>query len=995
MEDSKYLLDKEIELTSENDLLGTKVYVDQLIEMINYSMKTNSIESIALYGGWGAGKSSVVKSLEKRLNSDDKTKNEYRFFTYNAWRYNNDSFRKNFIASIIDDDKEKKEYLNKVYTSETETVIKINDKLKKYWHVIVGIIILLMLVLAFANDYLAKDTFKVDTLEVITKTLMKITGLGICTYFADFIFKKIAVETQISKKKEYSPYDFANDFKDQVLKKQYYSIFLIDDIDRCSTTQVLEILETVKGILKNVDCYNYLFLIPLDKDRIISILKNDRNYSELDCQNYFSKIFDLSIDMKKIGNLNLFEMAKSNVKEINLQISNKSLSLLTDFIFLTPRDVKNTLNSLMTINKIVEKKHADNLITNEITDDLLEEFVVIYILEYKWKDFFNFLISDIRKSDIDLKIKFERYEETYHINKNDGEVLELSKFIGRLSNANLRYFETYNYLKNDNVSINRNLLDKMLNFNYKQLDLEDYKDDLFIFTLEYFYKTYLVERGMHFTYLPKFICMYFEFMQIRPSGCDDLKNSAIDLKIISNYLQDFSQTDMHSNKLILETFDIIINNRFSKLTENINYFYLEYMAVLIKSKCIDNKIAFAKMIIFDQIECKIETKENYINEIIKEDKNNTQLADIIKKFKNCSDSLDRFLVTSIENKRIDVISNIVEIDNRLLEKYEDDITEILTIKQSLNSLINLDGEKQRILENEIDIINLGLKQKSNKILSYVGSTNISSSSYCGSYLRDLLKINSQIAEKYIMLVDLYDKEKYGDFKLVSEIVKVLGGSDNNNLLLSTIELYEMEYSNELFILALSQQNNSIVKDYFELIRGNQNINLELWKALAKNKSNISYSFKMINHPSIVFNYEFFKNSIFVESIKQNANICITLMRNYSIGELFLIDGLKDYIKNLKKRDSRVIVLIDLLEDMNDYVECLNIVSKSSNKSRYHASFARILNDIKNVDKLMEIHDKYIVKDNVLDKVELNMIKDKVKTEFPQYIDEFDHILFNK
>ena len=448
MTTSKYLLDKEIELTSEEDLLGSSIYVEQLSEMIKYSMKTQQVESIGLYGGWGSGKTSIVKSLKSTIESKNELK-KCRFFTYNAWQYNNDSFRKNFIASIIDNENGKKIYLDKVYTSVTQTKIEINKKLKKYWYLVIALIILVAVFYFYTKSQLNENDF-----NNVLSFLSNIIGLGFFAYVMDFIFKKIAVETQISIHKEYSPYDFLDDFKKQIEKKKYYSIFVIDDIDRCSNTQVLEILETIKGLLKSVDKCNYLFLIPLDKDRVISILKNERNYSESDCQNYFSKIFDLSIDIKKLGDLNLFEMAKKKAIEINLNISNKSLSLLADFVFLTPRDVKYTLNSLMTINQLVERKFLYNLVIDEMNEELLEEFVVIFILEYKWKSFFDFLVMNLSKKRIDLSYEFSIYKNNHYI-KNRSEELELSRYIDRLTSKNLNYLEAYIFLKNDKVSINK------------------------------------------------------------------------------------------------------------------------------------------------------------------------------------------------------------------------------------------------------------------------------------------------------------------------------------------------------------------------------------------------------------------------------------------------------------------------------------------------------------------------------------------------------------
>ena len=53
-----YIPDKEINLENK-DLLGAKPYVETLSEIIR---KTNTPFTIGLFGGWGVGKSSIIKT---------------------------------------------------------------------------------------------------------------------------------------------------------------------------------------------------------------------------------------------------------------------------------------------------------------------------------------------------------------------------------------------------------------------------------------------------------------------------------------------------------------------------------------------------------------------------------------------------------------------------------------------------------------------------------------------------------------------------------------------------------------------------------------------------------------------------------------------------------------------------------------------------------------------------------------------------------------------
>jgi len=91
-----YIPDKEINL-EKDDLLGAKPYVETLTEIIS---KSNTPFTIGLLGGWGVGKSSIIKTIKEKFNNDSKSGIE--IFTYDAWKYLNDSFRRTFLLNFLE-----------------------------------------------------------------------------------------------------------------------------------------------------------------------------------------------------------------------------------------------------------------------------------------------------------------------------------------------------------------------------------------------------------------------------------------------------------------------------------------------------------------------------------------------------------------------------------------------------------------------------------------------------------------------------------------------------------------------------------------------------------------------------------------------------------------------------------------------------------------------------------------------------------------------------
>lgn len=90
-----FIEDKEIGLNEENDILETKRYSDSLKETI---LNAPTPFNIGLYGEWGSGKSSIIKTAQTQLESNKEQK--IKFVIYDAWKYANDSFRRMFLKTL-------------------------------------------------------------------------------------------------------------------------------------------------------------------------------------------------------------------------------------------------------------------------------------------------------------------------------------------------------------------------------------------------------------------------------------------------------------------------------------------------------------------------------------------------------------------------------------------------------------------------------------------------------------------------------------------------------------------------------------------------------------------------------------------------------------------------------------------------------------------------------------------------------------------------------
>ena len=92
----QFIPDDEIILNDETDTLKTSGYAESLEKVIKNAPK-NKVFTIGLFGNWGTGKSSIIKTVQNNFETENK---KVKFIKYDAWKYANDSFRRMFLLKV-------------------------------------------------------------------------------------------------------------------------------------------------------------------------------------------------------------------------------------------------------------------------------------------------------------------------------------------------------------------------------------------------------------------------------------------------------------------------------------------------------------------------------------------------------------------------------------------------------------------------------------------------------------------------------------------------------------------------------------------------------------------------------------------------------------------------------------------------------------------------------------------------------------------------------
>jgi len=378
-----YIPDKEINLENK-DLLGAKPYVETLSEIIR---KTNTPFTIGLFGGWGVGKSSIIKTIKENFNNDSKSGIE--IFTYDAWKYLNDSFRRTFLLNFLEYfNLDTKEIRARFYTNKVKNTTWGISKIIKYQK---------------TNSITYDKTIEPEIFEGIFKeTIEQITNNKNYTwkYFKELI-----------------------GFKKKIEK----IVIVIDNIDRCNKDLAFELLLTIKNFLEQK---GVIFIIPIDEVEIKKHIKKQGNNPN----EFLRKLFNTTVSIKDISENDLFDFAKKLNDDYQLGFSPEIISIVAQQFSKNPRKIIQFLNVLQTEILLAEIQEKTELIPPGSITKNLPFFTKLLIIREEWPELYQV-----------LKNNSYILENIYNKIQNDGENYYIENF--EINTEQKNYLRRTNHIK--------------------------------------------------------------------------------------------------------------------------------------------------------------------------------------------------------------------------------------------------------------------------------------------------------------------------------------------------------------------------------------------------------------------------------------------------------------------------------------------------------------------------------------------------------------------
>jgi hypothetical protein len=383
------LIDKEIDL-NEKDLLNTKSYAKSLKDIVLNSPADQPF-TIGLFGEWGSGKSSIVKTLSKDL--EEQKEQKIKFIVYDAWKYSNDSFRRMFLLKVQNElGLKPTETMGSFYTN-TNVETKIDKKFNLPYLTLVALAVLFCIaiwswfgepskatvplaiivsILGFLGNVFAKafNEYKITTQQPL---LFAPEQFEAC--FNEMIGKALKKTSKFKKIVNYITQKEDGDL-DKI-------IIVIDNIDRCHKDVAYELLTNTKNFIGSG--LDVIFLIPVDDNALKQhIFKDESTESE----EFLRKYFNVTIRIKPYKLTEIFDFASNINSEYKLGLKPDTINIIAKEYASNPRRIIQFYNNLQLELILFNDKYGKKFITdNEIA---ICKFLII---REEWNDEYMLLCN--------------------------------------------------------------------------------------------------------------------------------------------------------------------------------------------------------------------------------------------------------------------------------------------------------------------------------------------------------------------------------------------------------------------------------------------------------------------------------------------------------------------------------------------------------------------------------------------------------------------------
>ncbi len=344
--------------------------------------------TIGIYGEWGTGKTTLMRSIEQSLiNNEEGVQQKIIPVWFNAWKYEREenpatiAFLKTIGFAL--QDHPKFDPICKAIFNGLALVGK--DVKQKY------------VVDALGNDQVSHLEFmkKTEFLNDLEKKSIYFQGLDIVNNEMQRIRKMIG--------------------------KEYRIVVFIDDLDRCSSQKALEVLEAMKVFL---DIEGFVYVVGLSHKTVTNLIAQSYKETGIKGEDYIKKIIQIPIRIPEWTQSNLIKLLETRiVPQLNTEYAKflrQNAQIVSRAVGANPRQLKRFINNvIIAFETFAGKERPDQW--------RVEEIFLVQILKTEWIEFYKEFSRDRQ---------FREFFKSTLLGK-EKEMRKLSKFLQDTQNMDI------------------------------------------------------------------------------------------------------------------------------------------------------------------------------------------------------------------------------------------------------------------------------------------------------------------------------------------------------------------------------------------------------------------------------------------------------------------------------------------------------------------------------------------------------------------------------
>jgi uncharacterized protein YjbI with pentapeptide repeats len=347
-------------------ILDFNLYRDAIVNIVNNSSPKFTI---GIIGEWGAGKTTLINSVDKALETD-KSLIRVRL---QAWRYKWEQFPlASLLKSIAYALPAEKQFEDLKQRLETGAINFLKNTVD----------ILTSIISKYASEEyeISQEMFDTFKKELNSK-IQLIAELDRDTVYFDG-FEEI--------KKE---------IKNLRLQNPAFRIIVyVDDLEKCSPKKAFELLEIIR-VFQDVE--GFIFIIGISHDMLIKLSYIEDNEKSNEGEHYIKKLIQVPIALPKWSNQDIVKLVRDFIKKGMIhdkfkEVVDKNIELISVAIDNNPREIKRFLNNFIVAHEIFSGKKSfekKELIFSGKKSFDAKELLVIQAIHLRWKKFYNLLIK--------------------------------------------------------------------------------------------------------------------------------------------------------------------------------------------------------------------------------------------------------------------------------------------------------------------------------------------------------------------------------------------------------------------------------------------------------------------------------------------------------------------------------------------------------------------------------------------------------------------------